>query len=263
MRVGRPPTYTRGTYLLERAHTNKHKTQTNTQRGPTKYDAGSRRGGLVAAAPRNDVEHAPRLSATIQSHQTPPSRASSIGLFMCWLVNTPPDGRSERHTTVPRSVQSMPGLAQNRYQDPAYLAVVPRAAWASRPPEVLQQEIWSRPPKCRNRLPGGFVQIGDGLDAQAARPDSPRTLGAHTGRSRPWESEEGGGKQRPPQWKLAVAHAERFHGTWANALSRGAASDAHASTGKPEPAFESAESALLVLDRPKSRACAVLAPTRC
>ena len=140
----------------------------------------------MAAAPRNDVdvEHAPRLSATIQSHQTPPSRASSIGLFMCWLVNTPPDGRSERHTTVPRSVQSMPGLAQNRYQDPAYLAVVPRAAWASRPPEVLQQEIWSRPPKCRNRLPGGFVQIGDGLDAQAARPDSPRTLGAHTGRSR-------------------------------------------------------------------------------
>jgi hypothetical protein len=60
------------------------------------------------------------------------------------------------------------------------------------------------------------------------------------------------------------ALAEHLHGTWVNALSRGAASDAHASTGKTEPAFQSAESALPVLDRPKSRACAVLATcTRC
>ena len=61
---------------------------------------------------------------------------------------------------------------------------------------------------------------------------------------------------------MAIAHSERFHGTWANALSRGAASDVHASTGKTEPVFQSAESALPVLDPPKSRACAVLAPTR-
>ena len=74
---------------------------------------------------------------------------------------------------------------------------------------------------------------------------------------------ERGGKQRPSQWKLVIARAERFHDTWVGALSRGAASDAHASTGKTEPAFQSAESALPVLDRPKSRACAVLAPTRC
>ena len=47
------------------------------------------------------------------------------------------------------------------------------------------------------------------------------------------------------------------------ALSRGVASDTHGSTGKPEPAFQSAESALPVQDRPKSGACAVLGPTRC
>ena len=32
----------------------------------------------------------------------------------------------ERHTTAPGSVQGLPGLAQNGYQDPAYLAVAPR-----------------------------------------------------------------------------------------------------------------------------------------
>ena len=61
---------------------------------------------------------------------------------------------------------------------------------------------------------------------------------------------------------MAIAHAERFHDTWVGALSTGVASDAHASTGKTESVFQSAESALPVLDRPKSRACAVLAPMR-
>ena len=61
---------------------------------------------------------------------------------------------------------------------------------------------------------------------------------------------EGGGKQRPPRWKLAIAHAERLRGTWVNALSRGAASDVPGSTRKPEPAFQSAESALPVQNRP-------------
>ena len=37
--------------------------------------------------------------------------------------------------------------------------------------------------------------------------------------------------------------------TWVTVLSRGAASDAHGSTGKPEPAFQSAESEFPVQDR--------------
>ena len=44
---------------------------------------------------------------------------------------------------------------------------------------------------------------------------------------------------------------------------RGVASDAHESTGKPEQAFQSAESALPGQDRPISGACAVLDPTTC
>ena len=44
-------------------------------------------------------------------------------------------------------------------------------------------------------------------------------------------------------------HAERRPSTWVTVLSRGAASDAHGSTGKPEPAFQSAESELPVQDR--------------
>ena len=71
---------------------------------------------------------------------------------------------------------------------------------------------------------------------------------------------EGGGKQRPSRWKLAIAHAECLHGPWVDALSRGAASDVPGSTGKPEPAFQSAESTLPVQNRPISGACAVLAP---
>jgi len=62
-------------------------------------------------------------------------------------------------------------------------------------------------------------------------------------------------------WRSAIAHAERRPSTWVGALSRGAASDAHESTGKPEPAFQSVESELLVQDRPISGACAVLALT--
>ena len=68
----------------------------------------------------------------------------------------------------------------------------------------------------------------------------------------------GGGKQRPALWRSAIARAERRHSTWVGALSRGAASDVHGSTGKPEPAFQSAESELLVQDRPISGACTVL-----
>jgi hypothetical protein len=61
------------------------------------------------------------------------------------------------------------------------------------------------------------------------------------------------------RWKLAIAHAERLHGTWVNALSKGAASvPMHTDlyTGKPDartvptyrptenrPLFQSAESA--------------------
>ena len=48
---------------------------------------------------------------------------------------------------------------------------------------------------------------------------------------------------------MAIAHAERLHSTWVNTLSRRAASDAHGSTGKPEPAFQSAESDLSLKDR--------------
>eukprot|EP00964_Phaeocystis_antarctica_P069816 scaffold42462_cov58-Phaeocystis_antarctica.AAC.4 len=66
----------------------------------------------------------------------------------------------------------------------------------------------------------------------------------------------GGGRQRPSSRKVGVARAGRLHGTWENALSRGVASDAHESTGKPEQAFQSAESALLGQDRPISGACA-------
>ena len=56
----------------------------------------------------------------------------------------------------------------------------------------------------------------------------------------------GGDRQRPSCWKVGVARAECLHGTWVDALSRGVASDAHGSTGKPEQAFQRTESVLPV-----------------
>ena len=75
-------------------------------------------------------------------------------------------------------------------------------------------------------------------------------LGARTGR--PWAMGfgGGGGKQRPSCGKVGVGHAERRLSTWVGDLSRGAASDVPGSIGKPEPAFQSAESALPVQNRP-------------
>ena len=51
------------------------------------------------------------LRRPAQTRQAPPERASSIGEHQCWLDTTPPEGRSERHATAPRSVQRLPGLA--------------------------------------------------------------------------------------------------------------------------------------------------------
>jgi hypothetical protein len=67
---------------------------------------------------------------------------------------------------------------------------------------ILQEEIRCWPPKGRNRLPRSLVQIGGDSATQAAHPDSPRALGAHTGRLRHmgfW----GGGGQRPTLWRSA------------------------------------------------------------
>jgi len=75
-------------------------------------------------------------------------------------------------------------------------------------------------------------------------------LGARTGRPRAMGFGGGGGKQRPSSGKVGVGHAERRLSTWVGDLSRGAASDVPGSIGKPEPAFQSAESALPVQNRP-------------
>ena len=78
------------------------------------------------------------LKRPAQTRQAQPAPASSIGAHQCWLDTTPPEGRSERHTTAPRSVQRLPGLARNRYQDSTYLAVGPRAAWPHRRPDTAE-----------------------------------------------------------------------------------------------------------------------------
>ena len=90
---------------------------------------------LVSQRSRSEAERALGLSTTTRSHQAPPALASSIGAPRCWLVTSPPACPSERYTTAPEAVNKRPGLAQNRYQDSAYLAVAPRAAWAYRPPD--------------------------------------------------------------------------------------------------------------------------------
>ena len=57
-------------------------------------------------------------------------------LGVSWLGTTPPECLFERYTTASRSVQRLPRLAQNRYQDSAYLAVGLHAS-----DRILLQEI--------------------------------------------------------------------------------------------------------------------------
>ena len=71
----------------------------------------------------------------------PRARASSTGAGRCWLDTTTPEGHFERYTTAPRPIQSLPGLAQNRFiagsRDAlATPAVAPRAAWGHRRPNT-------------------------------------------------------------------------------------------------------------------------------
>ena len=78
----------------------------------------------------------PRRSAATQSHQPPPARASFLGAPRCWLVTTP--SRCSVGTVRDRAqihTKRLPGLAQNGYQDSAYLAVAPRLAGAHWPPD--------------------------------------------------------------------------------------------------------------------------------
>jgi hypothetical protein len=77
-----------------------------------------------------EMPQPPRRPA--QTRTAPPEPASSIGAHRCWLGTTPPEGRSERYATAPRSVQRLPGLAQIRYQDSAYLAMGLRPAGGHR-----------------------------------------------------------------------------------------------------------------------------------
>ena len=73
------------------------------------------RGGLhpkmtfdLRIATERDAEHASMLSATTQSHQTLPARASSTGARRCWVDTTPREGPFERYATVPGPVQRLP-----------------------------------------------------------------------------------------------------------------------------------------------------------
>ena len=159
---------------------------------------------LVPALPERGRAHAQWRSAATRSHQAPPARASSIETRRCWLGTTPPKGRSERYTTAPRSVQILPGLAQNRYQDSAYLAMGLRPAGG--PPATGY---------CRRRS-GGGLRNGVLVFYNCSPPDGTR-------RSRPTCPAEppkrrGGGRRaqrRPSQgWSLLLPPPPRtpMHG---------------------------------------------------
>jgi len=96
------------------------------------------------------------LRRPAQTRQAPPAPASSIEAAGVGWLPPPPEGRSEWHTTAPRSVQRLPGLAQNGYQDSAYLAVGPRPAWPHRRPDTAGGDpVWaSKMPKSRSSPPG-------------------------------------------------------------------------------------------------------------
>ena len=92
------------------------------------------------------------LVTLAQARQNPhPQRMVTLGLRVGdappdrWLDTTLREGRSERHTTVPRSVQSSPQGPLNGYQDPATPAVGRRTAPAPRGGNPLAGDFHRRP----------------------------------------------------------------------------------------------------------------------
>ena len=99
-----------------------------------------------------------------------------------WLGYHPSKGRSERHTTAPRSVGRPPQLSPNGCQDPATPAVEPRTAGL---------------PQGGNPAPGGFhyrpkmpksSSEGFGIDRRSpSYSGGPTRLAKHTRHARPRE----------------------------------------------------------------------------
>ena len=63
---------------------------------------------------------------------------------------------------------------------------------------ILQQEVRWRPPKHRNRLPRGLVQVGDALATREAYPDSPMALGTRNA-------------ELPGGWSLLTTPSPKLH----------------------------------------------------
>ena len=63
---------------------------------------------------------------------------------------------------------------------------------------TLQKEIRWRPPKHRNRLPRGLVQVGDALATREAYPDSPMALGTRNA-------------DLPAGWSLLTTPSPKLH----------------------------------------------------
>ena len=159
------------------------------------------------------MEMSQPLRRPAQTRQAPPARASSIGAHQCWLGTTPPEGRSERHTTAPGAVQRLPGLAQNIYQDSTYLAVAPRAAWPHRRPNtaVGDSVAASKMPKSRFWGVGMHLRRPGHSRAPPRLAQAPRLAHgpiADHGFSGVWvvSSDLHGGRsrcaRRPPPWHL-------------------------------------------------------------
>ena len=91
-----------------------------------------------------------------------------------------PVGTAVRHATAPKSVQKvrLPGLAQNGYQDSAYLAVAPRAAWPHRRPDTaIGDPVWSsKMPKiiATDNQRGRHVNNPDGHNDDATCSERPK-----------------------------------------------------------------------------------------
>ena len=95
------------------------------------------------------------LDRPTQTSQAAAARASSIVAALCWVDTTPHECAFERYATACRSVQSLPLVAQNGYQDSALPSVGPRPAGAHRRPNTAGED--SMPARKRPKSPSeGF-----------------------------------------------------------------------------------------------------------
>jgi len=158
--------------------------------------------------PRDEAEHAQPAqgSVSVATQSIPPPARGARVLDRnprCSLDTTPPEGRSERHTTDNRSVQSAPELAQNRCLIGACGGTCVPGNTRRPPLRKIAVSILALSGASEHAPGASRVSIDTPRRAPVAAPSA-----CHTARSAPDQIEDTGATRGPRRPKRLVATSQ-------------------------------------------------------